>query len=289
MNKHEKIIDLLPFYASGTLSANEQTHVKQHLSACEECKAELELWQGLSQVIHSDYESQTAPPYVLSQALESIQSQPVRTNFFVKAWQIIRSQVPLVKKEIWPASLLILVLGFVVTLIADRLAFIYAVAPLVSAAGLAFIYGQEHDPAYELTLSTPISQIQILAARSALVFGYNFVIVTLLSGGLTVQYPADLVLPLMLEWIAPMTFLSTLGLCLSIFSNSGNAIFVSYLLWLGKYLLLTSDLQALLGQTGVLFLSFWQNPAALYFVSACLLLLLFVFVQRSSKLSQQLN
>ena len=80
------------------------------------------------------------------------------------------AQIPLVKRDIWPTSLLVLALGFVITLIADQAGFLFAIAPLVSAGGLAFIYSKENDPAFELVLSTPISQIQILLARSALVF-----------------------------------------------------------------------------------------------------------------------
>ncbi len=180
-----------------------------------------------------------------------------------------------------PASLLILLLGFVITVIADKVAFLFALAPLVSAGGLALIYGKERDPAYELVLSTPTSQIQILLARSALVFGFNFILVVVLSWGLSLNYSIDLILPLIIAWLAPMAFLSTFGLCLSIFINSEQAIFISYFCWLSKYLMYTPESRTLLGHTGEVFLLFWHSPVALYGVSVILFAALMIYMHGS--------
>jgi hypothetical protein len=201
----------------------------------------------------------------------------------------LRAQVPLVHREIWPASLLILLLGFVVTIIADKTAFLFALAPLVSAGGLAFVYSKEHDPAFELMLSTPVSQIQILLARLALVFSYNFMLVLALSLGLSFYYSVDLILPLLLEWLAPMTFLSTLGLCISVFSNSENAIFISYGLWISKYLMIAPEFQKILGRAGEVLLDFWQSPTALYGTSALLFAAVIIYVGRFVRIARPLT
>jgi hypothetical protein len=288
MSKHEKIVELLPLFISGNLGENERKLVEQHLNECDACREEVALWEEVSFVMTDSYEVAAAPPAVLDQALDSIREREGKPNLFLKSWQVVRAQVPLVRKEIWPASLLILVLGFVVTLIADQAAFIYALAPLVSAGGLAFIYGGEHDPAHELVLSTPISQIQILLARSVLVFGYNFLITLALSLGLALYYSADLVVPLILGWLAPMTFLSSLGLCISIISNSGNAIFVSYFLWLGKYLMLSTEIRNVLGRVGEIFVALWQTPALLYLLSGGLLVFIMIYVQGFARFNRRL-
>lgn len=288
MTEHEEINALLPFYVSGKLTDSERIRVHQHLEACAECREEMGLWQNLSGVMKQDYTPLKAPQAALDQALAAIEGNEAHVNFLVKSWRIMQAQVPLVNKEIWTASLLVLVLGFVITLIADKAHFLFAVAPLVSAGGLAFIYNKAHDPAFELVLSTPISQVQILIARLALVFGYNFVLVVILAWGLSLTYSLDLIFPLILGWLAPMTFLSTLGLCISLFSNSENAIFISYSLWLSKYLMIMPEFRDLLGRAGEVMLFFWQNPVALYVMSACLFIAMLIYLQSSRSTTRQL-
>lgn len=289
MIEHEEISVLLPFYVSGKLTDDEHIQVKEHLENCVACRAELEMWQGVSDVMVRDYQLLNPPQEILRKVLESTQENAAKANLISKFWKIVGAQIPLVNRDIWPASLLVLVLGFAITLIADKVGFLFAIAPLVSAGGLAFIYNKEHDPAFELVLSTPVSQIQILLARSVLVFGYNFILVAILSWGISLSYSTDLVLPLIVEWLAPMTFLSTLALCISIFSSSENAIFIAYFLWLGKYLFLSPEFSALFGLTGDVFLLFWQTPIVLYVVSVCLFVAMLIYFQSSLRITRQLT
>jgi hypothetical protein len=289
MNKHEEINALIPFYISGKLTEDEYNQVKAHLKNCMACREELAMWQDVSGVMAEDYQSPKAPQGVLVKALEVSRRKATRVNIFAKFWKIVGAQIPLVNRDVWQASLLVLILGFVITLIADQIGFLFAIAPLVSAGGLAFIYNKEHDPAFELVLSTPISQIQILLARSVLVFGYNFILVAILFWGLSLYYSTDLILPLILEWLAPMTFLSALGLCISIFSNSENAIAIAYSLWLSKYLLLTLEFKRLFGRVGEFLLLFWQTPMALYIFSICLFAAMLIYIQKSNGITRQLT
>jgi hypothetical protein len=289
MNTHEEINALLPFYISGKLTEDEYSQVKAHLKNCAACKEELAMWQDVSGVMAEEYQPLKAPQEVLVRALEASQQNATHVNIFAKFWKIVGAQIPLVNRDIWPASLLVLVLGFVITLLANQIGFLFAIAPLVSAGGLAFIYNKEHDPAFELVLSTPISQIQILLARSVLVFGYNFILVAILFWGLSLYYSADLILPLIMEWLAPMTFLSTLGLCISILSSSENAVAIAYSLWLSKYLFLTSEIKRIMGRVGEFLLLFWQTPMALYIFSVCLFVAMLIYIQYSSRITRQLT
>ena len=289
MNTHEEINVLLSFYVSGKLTENEHIQVKIHLEECAECREELGMWRSLSEVIEEDNKRLKAPQEVLNRALATIRENKERANLFLKSWEILRAQIPLVNKEIWPASLLILLIGFAITIIADKAGFLFVLAPLVSAGGLAVVHSREHDPAFELVLSTPVSQAQILLARLALVFGYNFILVLIFSLGLSFYFSIDLILPLILEWLAPMTFLSTLGLCISVFSNSENAIFISYGLWISKNLMATPEFRELMGEGGEVMLDFWQTPAVLYGISALLFAAVMIYVERFFRITRPLT
>ena len=112
------------------------------------------------------------------------------------------------------ASALVLGLGFVMALLLERAGFLYALAPLVAAAGMALIYGDDNDPVLELTRSTPASQSQILLARLVLVFGYDLLLALVATAGLRLFLGEQVVLALLFEWLAPMAFLSSLALLL---------------------------------------------------------------------------
>ncbi len=288
MNKHQEIKALLPFYVSGQLSQQEFHDLSAHLSECAACRDELALWQDTSEAIAEGAPAATASPQVLLGALETIH-QAQCPNALQRAWQLIKAQLPLVRREIWPASLLVLALGFVITLVVDNAAFLFAIAPLVSAYGLAFIYNKASDPAYELVLATPVSPLQILLSRSALVFAYNFALVLLLALVLSLIYSAAIVLPLLLDWLAPMTFLSTLGLCLSIFGDAESAIITVYTLWLLRYMLITAEFKQLFGRLGDLFLLTWQSPGLLYGFSMALMAVMLLYLKSNHRRTRQLS
>ncbi len=47
MNKHQDYRDLLPYYVSGTLDAEQRAAVEAHLHTCEQCRRDVEFWQRL--------------------------------------------------------------------------------------------------------------------------------------------------------------------------------------------------------------------------------------------------
>ena len=278
MNEHKKIKELIPFYAAGTLSDEERERIAQHLEQCADCRAELELWQSVSEEIHVSNEALQAP------ALRPI---PVKkpSRHLWKAWYILRSQVPLIRAEIWLSSALVTLLGIIVSLFLENANMIYFLAPFISAAGVAYIYGLKNDPALELTLATPVSAQQILLARLTLVFGYNILLILassmflLLVNGQLAQFSWAV----LLEWMAPMAFLSSLALFCSLLWGSVNAVVVTYALWIMRGImpkLTISWLYSANLPTLANFLKDLETPSHLLLISAALIVLSLWFTDK---------
>lgn len=234
-----KIRDQLPFYAAGTLSPAQRTAVARHLAACAECRAELALWAAVDEQVTEENRTLPAPsPAVLSSTLAQVRTQRSRVSAPTRLWQLLWSQLPLLRKEIWPASAIVMLAGALLSLSAggDGTPILTLMAPLVAAAGVAMIYGPENDPGLELALATPTSPRQVLLARLVLVFGYDLALavagsVSLIALGASTYGLGELVL----SWLGPMTLLSTLALTLSLWIGAGNGATVAFLLWLARW------------------------------------------------------
>ena len=160
-------------------------------------------------------------------------SAPQSGIFF---WLVLKSQIKIVRSEIWLASLLIMALGLLVTLVdyGTLLALPFVLsAPVVAAIGMALIYGTDADPALEIELATPVSSRLLLLARLALVFGFDLVI-GLFASAFIVETHADLAFwPLVTGWLGPMAFLSALSFFSAALSNEPSVgILVSLGLWI---------------------------------------------------------
>ena len=150
---------------------------------------------------------------------------------------ILTAQVRIVQPMLWLASALVIGLGALVTLWfyqvdnSSQLPLVI-VAPLVAACGVAFLYGQEADPALELQLASPVSPRFILLARLVVLFGFNLVVTLVCSVGLAIIWPQISLLPLIYAWLAPMTFLTGLAFLLSVlFFDALISVLISMLLW----------------------------------------------------------
>ncbi len=317
MNCGSHLADLLPAYAAGTLGGQERRALEEHLTACPECREALALWRDIGAAVTAEAVALPAPsPALVDGALAKARRQRPgavahaearrqrpgavahawvrrqrpgavahaearrqRPGAVAHAWALLRAQVPLVRGEIWPASALVMGLGYVVSLIAGRSdagGVIQALAPLVAAGGLAMIYGPENDPSLELTLATPTSPRQVLLARLALVFGYNLLLALAASAGLLALVPPHLLGGIILGWLGPMAFLSALALVLSLCIGTGNAVSVAFMLWLARGLagnLYATDpggLEATFGSAALAYLRAWQSPALLFGLAAAL-------------------
>jgi len=280
--QHQRINELLPEYTAGSLRSEQRCQVELHLRECDQCREDLALWHLVSNEIQAQNRplqvSTSFAERVLSRSQRQIRSsvshshQPgspwLRLN---RAWLLLQSQAPLVRREIWPASAAVLLIGFAVTILSGQWRFLGALAPLVAAGAIAALYGTENDPALELTLSTPTSQRQILMARIVLVFTYNLVLAALANFALLPFNPSLLPGVLVLEWLGPMAFLSGAALLLSLWVGTGSAVTITYLAWLAQLAaqnaLHNPDVVGI--PTPVLFqilagyLSFWANPMLL--------------------------
>ena len=147
---------------------------------------------------------------------------------------------------------------------------------------MALIYGEDNDPVLELTRSTPASQSQILLARLVLVFGYDLLLALGATAGLRLFLGEQVVLALLFEWLAPMAFLSSLALLLSLVIGSSNAIAVTYLVWLGRYVLALPEIDQAFYVLSAGPGRFWGNPGVLLGLAGGLLLASVWIVRRQA-------
>jgi hypothetical protein len=276
MNEHERVEELLPLYAAGRLEQDERAVVERHLSGCAACQADLRLWSEISGEIAAADRQVTASRALPRRALVQIRSKQASRPQLNSALQILRAQMVLVRREIWPVSALVMFMGYIFTVFAGNVAMIQVLAPLVAAACLGSIFGEENDPALELTLSTPTSPRQILLARLTLVFGYNLLLMLAISLAVLPFLPKIILSELILSWLAPMTFLSAAALALSLWIGTSKAITSAYLAWIAQLMargLLNNPMngEVLFPQIFEIYRAFWQNQLLLLGLSVLLL------------------
>ena len=271
---HEWMMDRLPQYAAGSLPDEDRRKLEHHLSGCPDCRADLALWGAVASQVSAANREIRLPAGLVDRALAKVHSQPKPCPVFLRAWQLLRAQAPLVQRELWPASAAVIAIGLVLGIIMRNTGVIRVLAPLVAAASLAVLYGPEHDPAMELALATPTSPWKVLLARLTLVFGYNLALGLTASLGLLAILPADLLGELILGWLGPMTFLSAIALVLSLWVGTGNAVTVAYMIWLVQFLpsriLQIPAISNTFGTALTRYQEFWQTPLLLLLLSALL-------------------
>lgn len=167
--------------------------------------------------------------------------QRSRVDLIWNSWAILilRSQFRVVQRELWLASALVIALGTVVTLATYHAEMTTSVlplvilAPLVTAIGIAFVYGPLNDPALEIELAAPLSPRLIALARITLVFCFNLSFGIIGSAALALSGSGLTFAPLVAAWLAPMAFLSALAFLLSvIFFDPLTSTMFSGLIWL---------------------------------------------------------
>lgn len=129
-----------------------------------------------------------------------------------------------VKREIWIASVLMMLIGLAVTIAiydseSSNLTPIAILAPIIGAIGTALIYDSDLDHVLELESATRTSKQMILLARLTLVYGFNLGLSLLASILLSLIQSDISLLPLINSWFVPMTFLSALAFFISIISG----------------------------------------------------------------------
>lgn len=158
---------------------------------------------------------------------------------------LLLSQLRVIQREIWAGSAILLLIGLIVTLSSPRdpLFSFAALAPIVAAASVGLLFDSDFQAMLEIEETSRASARLLLLARLTLVFGFNLVLALICSVILAIFDSETLLLPLILSWLAPMTFLSGLAFFLSI--TARNTLFAgafSLVLWLGHLIL--SDMEA---------------------------------------------
>lgn len=182
-----------------------------------------------------------APDPVLRSTAHLInQLQPAMPRRHWVQWYplvLLRSQVQIVSREIWAASALVLVIGTLVTLTSyqpesGQLAPLAILAPIVAAAGIGLLYDGRNERIMELEDATPTGLITLMLARLLLIFSFDLIL-TATGSFILASLRSDLsLMPMILSWLVPMTFLSALAFFLSVIArNALFGIIISLTLW----------------------------------------------------------
>ncbi|MBZ0321000.1 MAG: hypothetical protein K8L91_31585 [Anaerolineae bacterium] len=152
-------------------------------------------------------------------------------------WLILRGQLRIIRKELWAASALVILIGTFVTLVAyqpdtDAFAPLVILAPIMAVVGVGLLYDAEYEIQLEIEDATPTGILRILLARLMLIFSFNL-LMTLGGSVILAIARAEISLgPLILAWLLPMTFLSSVAFLMSVVLRStAFSIAVSLLMW----------------------------------------------------------
>jgi hypothetical protein len=171
--------------------------------------------------------------------LEGMVTTPTpRRTFGLLPLLIMRAQLKIVRGAIFAVSAVVMLIGVGVSLVlyrpntgVDDLPMVL-IAPIVTAFGLALLYGAEIDSAMEIEQTTPVSPAMVMLARVALVFGFDLIAGLVASVILSLVLPGVSLWPLVWAWFAPMAFLSALAFLLSVFFlDSAVGIVSAAVLW----------------------------------------------------------
>lgn len=240
------IADLLPAYLNGRLEAQETGRVQEHLLHCAACRAELATWEAIQAGARTTASSVPLPSAaVLEQALATIDAQSARVGWqhrvrerLIHLWLVLTQQIALLHKSIWYVTPLVILFGCLLSILAPARTtnglhsaqlILSLFITVVGAAGVAFIYGAEHDAGFELTLATPTSTRTIMLCRMTLVLGYNIALAALASALVTFVLGGNLWEVIQL-WLGPLILLTSVSLLLSLTIGSVVALIASLLL-----------------------------------------------------------
>ena len=193
-------------YADGALGSVLTASVEQHLTACAHCRALLAphvdtprldtVWADVLERVEQPHRS------LLERGLSRLGMDDATARLVAAA--------PSLRGAWVTGTTLVLALALVAAYVATNGVGLYlALAPLMPMVGVALAYGPMSDPAHEMVVATPYSQLRLLALRTAFV-----VTTTLVPAAL-----AGLLLPgspyLAVVWLLPALALTVGTVALS--------------------------------------------------------------------------
>jgi hypothetical protein len=289
--------EAIPAYLNGTLAAPLRAQIERHLLSCLDCQSACQFWQAVACTTQENAE-RILPERSLSEAWERLHAHITQeeTQALSSFQSLVRSaslftniivahlwaQVRLIKSDLWWISLLGLPLITGLLFLpaswqnrADASAF---VASLVTALGMAFLYGQEVDPAYEMVLVTPTPNRLILLSRIGIVFTFDLLVNTLEvlpfffhSGALSFSW-------IMVNWLAPLCCLTALSVLLSILARPVLAIITCTLLWVLR--LLSNPILFPVTALQQAYEHFWHQGMLLFLMALTMVIMVFFVLER---------
>jgi hypothetical protein len=295
------IVGLLPAYVNGRLESQETRRVQEHLSRCAACRTELAAWEAIQDATRFATASLPLPSAaVLERALARIDVQSARVGWWQAAqnglkhlWLVLTQQVALIHKSIWLVTPLVIIFGCLLSIVgprgtADSIPLAQLILSLfitvVGAAGVAFIYGAEHDAGFELTLATPTSTRIVMLCRMALVLGYNIALSALASAFVTFVLGGSFLEVIQL-WLGPLFLLASVSLLLSLTIGSVVALIASFLLEAMQTIAL--NVEQGLPSVQWSHSSAWQTNPWILLLAVALLVIAALYAPRKVKLSNE--
>lgn len=283
-------VDQLGWYMNQTLSDHERSAVEAHLAHCPWCQADVAEWRMTRDALQRAAAATPQPSANLWAKLETRLDAPKprrmgalrESTAFL--WYLLRAQIPLIRRDLWAASALVLIIGWVISFLlsAQRAmpsAVVLAVlAPLIAALGLSVVYGPENDVGLEWAMASQTSPRQVLLCRFVLVFGYNLALTLVLLGVFKLIIPGFDVTAMLDLWLGPMFFLSGISLLLSLAIGVNASVTGSLVLWTLRVIALMpvdtrfATLQSLS--------SFWSSTPILLLLAAGFLIVGFMLVKK---------
>jgi anti-sigma factor RsiW len=121
------VADLLPAYVNRTLDRETMEQVDRHLGSCAACRTDLDDWRLVARLTLQVTSPAILPaPFVMARiwaAVEADSSAGARPSIRASAGhalQVLIGQLPLIQRYLWPASALVMALGFVIAAVNSR-------------------------------------------------------------------------------------------------------------------------------------------------------------------------
>lgn len=196
-------------------------------------------------------------------------------------WYVFQRQGRLINKSVWIASALVMLLSCIEAFFAllfwhsslQNVSLTLALFTTVTAAtGVTFLYSNECDTGFELTISTPTSLRWVMFCRFLWVMGYNLLLSAGVSATVAIVHGGGF-WTIIQVWFGPMLLVASLSLALSLLIGSWFSLIASLLLEISQTLQLRPE-----GSSSLLMLNitiFWHtSPLILALAALCLLIAL---------------